>query len=103
MSLTQTELLLALAVLLLLAVAVWLWMRNRRLSELKTQFGPEYDVRPLTAETRGAFVERWRQIQADFVDEPSSAVTHADDLLGEVMSERGYPVRDFDQRAEEYP
>jgi len=34
-----------------------------------------------------------------FVDGPGGAVTEADQLLGDVMSTRGYPVSDFDQRA----
>jgi hypothetical protein len=33
------------------------------------------------------------------VDNPSIAVREADLLVGEVMSARGYPVEDFDQRA----
>jgi hypothetical protein len=33
------------------------------------------------------------------VDNPSIAVRDADLLVGEVMSARGYPVEDFDQRA----
>jgi hypothetical protein len=33
------------------------------------------------------------------VDGPGSAVTDADQLLGDVMSTRGYPVSDFEQRA----
>ena len=34
-----------------------------------------------------------------FVDGPGGAVTEADQLLGDVMSTRGYPVSDFQQRA----
>ena len=34
-----------------------------------------------------------------FVDGPGGAVTEADQLLGDVMSKRGYPVSDFEQRA----
>jgi len=33
------------------------------------------------------------------VDDPSTAVRNADLLVVEVMSARGYPVEDFDQRA----
>jgi len=36
--------------------------------------------------------------QAEFVDYPIRAVTHADRLVQEVMSVRGYPVADFEQR-----
>jgi hypothetical protein len=33
------------------------------------------------------------------VDAPAGAVTEADQLLGDVMSTRGYPVTNFEQRA----
>jgi hypothetical protein len=33
------------------------------------------------------------------VDDPKSALGEADELVTEVMSERGYPMDDFDQRA----
>jgi len=38
--------------------------------------------------------------EARFVDEPGPAVDAADDLITSVMRERGYPVEDFDQRAD---
>jgi uncharacterized membrane protein len=128
MNMTPTELVLGLLVLILLAVAVWLWMRNRRTTEIKSRFGSEFDhtvhkvggeqkavdllaerekrvasykIKPLRPESRSDFVERWRKVQSEFVDSPNSAVTHADDLLGEVMSARGYPVEDFEHRAED--
>ena len=53
------------------------------------------------AEMKDQFVETWTRVQAQFVDDPAYAVTRADDLLGEVMAARGYPVKVFDQRAED--
>ena len=53
----------------------------------------------LAAGDRARFVESWRGVQARFVDGPAGAVTEADQLLGDVMSTRGYPVSDFEQRA----
>jgi len=44
-------------------------------------------------------VESWGRVQARFVDGPGGAVTEADQLLGDVMSKRGYPVSNFEQRA----
>jgi hypothetical protein len=38
-------------------------------------------------------------VQARFVDGPGGALTEADQLLRDVMSARGYPVSDFEQRA----
>ncbi len=125
-TLTPTEMVLAFLVLILAGVAVALWLKNRRTADLKSRFGPEYgravheagteskaqallherqqrvakfDIRPLASDRRDRFVATWRKIQADFVDDPKAAVTHADDLLGEVMETRGYPVSDFEQRS----
>ena len=110
-----------------LIVAAWLSLRKRRTEKLRTQFGgTEYDrtlqedgsrrhaeaglkernerveslpIRPVTPGDRARFIESWQRIQARFVDGPGGAVTEADQLLGDVMSTRGYPVSDFDQRA----
>jgi hypothetical protein len=38
-------------------------------------------------------------VQAQFVDDPKSAVTRADQLVNEVMQARGYPMGEFDQQA----
>jgi hypothetical protein len=38
-------------------------------------------------------------VQSRFIDGPPGAVAEADQLLGDVMSTRGYPVSDFEQRA----
>lgn len=117
----------AAAIVVGVAIAVWLSLRKRRTERLRTQFGrAEYDrtlkedgsrrhaeaglkerterveglpIRPLAPGDRARFVESWRRIQARFVDGPGGAVTEADQLLGDVMSTRGYPVSDFDQRA----
>ena len=126
MQFTPVEIVLGLLVVLLAVVAVAFWMRARRTAALKSQFGPEYartvheagsekkaetllaerqkrvakyTIKPLPPEMRDHFFDTWTKVQAQFVDDPSYAVTRADDLLGEVMSARGYPVKDFDQRA----
>ena len=119
-------LLIVLAVVAVLAVGAWLFFRRRRSDQLRTRFGPEYeheveekgsrrkaeaelrgrekrveklDIRPLEPAARQGFIERWKEVQAKFVDDPPRAVAYADDLLAEVMRTRGYPVSDFDQRA----
>ena len=126
LSTTEIALIIALAVILFAGIAAWLFLRKRRTQKLRTQFGgAEYDrtvkedgkrhaeaglkersdrveslpIRPLAPGDRARFVESWRRIQARFVDGPGGAVTEADQLLGDVMSTRGYPVSDFDQRA----
>lgn len=105
---------------------VWSVMQRRRRAALQNQFGPEYertvedadskrqaerelrdrqerrselDVKPLAPGARDRYVRAWEQLQARFVDDPDGAVGHADELIQEVMRERGYPVDDFDQRA----
>jgi hypothetical protein len=98
---------------------------KRRQIDLKHRFGPEYDraveefgsperaerellarekrvrkfkLHPLSDADRNQFSEEWRAVQARFVDDPSGAVTAANDLIKNVMSARGYEVEHFDQR-----
>ena len=60
-----------------------------------------FDVQPLADGDRARFEDSWSRVQARFVDGPAGAVVEADQLLGDVMSTRGYPVSDFDQRADD--
>ena len=127
LSTIELALVVALAVILVTAIAAWLFFRKRRTKKLRTQFGgAEYDravkedgsrrhaeaglkerterveslkIRALAPGDRARFVESWSRVQARFVDGPGGAVTEADQLLGDVMSTRGYPVSDFEQRA----
>jgi len=127
LSTTELALIIALAVIVVTGIAAWLFLRRRRTQRLRSQFGgAEYDravkeggsrreseaglkertervkslsIRPLAQADRARFVESWGRIQARFVDGPGGAVTEADQLLGDVMSTRGYPVSDFEQRA----
>lgn len=65
-------------------------MRQRRVSKL--------DIHELTPEQCARFQSSWAAVQQRFVDDPSGAVADADGLLKQVMSARGYPMGDFDQR-----
>jgi hypothetical protein len=56
-------------------------------------------LRALSEQDRMRFGAAWDQVQAHFVDGPAGAVAEADQLLGDVMATRGYPVGDFEQRA----
>jgi hypothetical protein len=128
LSTTQIIITIAVAVVVIVAfIAVWQSSRKRRTQKLRTQFGSaEYTravteggsqqkaeaaltaraarveklrIKPLAPGDRARFIESWAKLQARFVDGPGGAVTDADQLLGDVMSTRGYPVSDFEQRA----
>lgn len=126
LSTTQIILIAAIVVVVAACIAAIIWQRKRRTERLRTQFGgAEYaravekggsrrkaetgleertervealHVRALGAGDRARFVESWRGVQARFVDGPAGAVSEADQLVGDVMSTRGYPVSDFEQR-----
>jgi hypothetical protein len=53
----------------------------------------------LPAGARERYSAEWKDVQAGFVDAPDDAVRQADDLVNQVMSDRRYPMDDFDQRA----
>lgn len=109
------------------AVVIVLFLRNRS-KRLRAQFGPEYtravaetgskykaeaelaglekrvkrySLQPLSSADRDRFQESWRTIQSNFVDDPGGALLEADRLLERVMTARGYPPSDFQQRAGE--
>jgi hypothetical protein len=116
----------AVVVVVVVAVVVWLLTRRARSRELQRDFGPEYDrtmarsgrrslaesdlrerrerveqlnIRPLSQPDHDRFASEWTKVQAEFVDDPSEAVSDADGLIQRVMSTRGYPMDEFDQRA----
>jgi hypothetical protein len=117
-------------VLLVIAVLAWLYVKKRRstTSGLRQKFGPEYEravlkhgserkaeaklanrqdrveklnVRDLDPVERERFSKQWESVQSRFVDSPRGAVSEADDLVSNLMKTRGYPVSDFDQRADD--
>jgi hypothetical protein len=101
--------------------------RAKRRRHLQDRFGPEYDrtvegadrrrdaerdlrereqahdeldLRDLSAAERARYKEQWDTVQSSFVDRPETAVRDADLLVGRVMRDRGYPVDDFEQKAD---
>lgn len=124
---TQWEVAGAVVLVLILLLIALLVQRKKRTEKLQAKFGEaeyaramqvegdrkqaeaaleqrakrvdELHVRLLSPADRARFEEAWRRVQAHFVDGPAGAVTEADQLLGDVMSVRGYPVGNFEQRA----
>ena len=76
---------------------------NRRAAEAnleqRTERVKSFHLRPLAEADRQRFQEAWAAVQTRFVDGPAGAVTEADQLLGDLMATRGYPVGDFETRA----
>lgn len=123
---TNTEVIGIILGVIVLLLAIYFAVRSQRSKKLQTKFGPEYDrlvqkegsrtraeaaleqrakrmekihLRVLNNEELERFASLWRSEQALFVDDPRQAVAHADRLVHEVMSIRGYPMGDFEQRA----
>ena len=117
-------------VILVIAVLAWLYAQKRRSTTagLRQKFGPEYEravqkhgserkaeaklanrqdrveklsIRDLDPLERERFSTQWESVQSRFVDSPRGAVAEADDLVSSLMKTRGYPVSDFDQRADD--
>jgi len=112
-------------VLALVALAFFLF-RKRQSTRLAERFGDEYDLAvrqhgsrakaeaelrqrearvsqlrivPLAPGEGARFSSAWNRVQAEFVDNPTGAVTQADQLVRELMQKRGYPMGDFEHRA----
>src|SRR5438874_2463547 len=125
---STTSFIILIAVILLVVIAFWGFLLKRRSARLRGKFGPEYEtavhdygdraraekalerraertekyhVRSLNNEERQRLTEEWRQTQARFVDDPPLAIREADQLVCEGMRMRGYPMADFDRRAED--
>lgn len=61
----------------------------------------QFNIRSLTEDEQRHYVHAWRQVQSQFVDDPSGATRDADHLVEQVMQARGYPVGDFEQQADD--
>jgi len=125
---STTLLIILIGVVVIAALAGWVYMQKRRTTTLRSRFGPEYEhtvhevgdraraekslerraertgkyqIRSLTKEEQQRCSEDWRSAQGRFVDDPPLAIREADHLVCEVMRMRGYPMADFDRRAED--
>ena len=123
---TWVWIVIAVAAALVILAIVWAATNRRRTRSLQGRFGREYDrtvenaggrregerelserekrhrelnLRPLAPRARDRYLDQWEATQNRFVDDPSGAVSEADELVQRVMRDRGYPVDDFEQRA----
>src|SRR5262249_1475869 len=72
---------------------------ERELAELTRQ-RDRLDIHPVDPAARERYAAAWKRVQAQFVDQPQAALEAADELVSQVMRDRGYPVDDFDRRAD---
>ena len=125
---TTSTIILIVAVLIALAAVAWVLYRQQRRKRLRARFGPEYShavrqygnesraadalaarerrmekihIRSLSHEDHQRFVDQWQTVQRDFVDDPAASIGRADTLVCDVMRTRGYPMSDFEHRAED--
>src|SRR5262249_36808090 len=123
---TWVYILIALAAATAVLIACASILVSRRSHRLRSTFSSEYDravtetggkrraerelldrekrrdtleITPLSAAARDRYAERWLQTQTDFVDSPDTAVRNANALVEAVMSERGYPIANFEEQA----
>jgi hypothetical protein len=122
----NTAIFVVLLLAVVLAVVAWLIVQRQRSLRLKRRFGPEYDLTvselhsrakaesellkredrvarlkivPLTPADAARFSQAWNVLQSRFIDNPQGVVAQADQLVRELMEERGYPIGDFERRA----
>ena len=124
-TLNLTVLLVVIGVVVLAGI-VWMAARRQHSKELKESFGPEYDytvekagdkrsaedeledrkkridnlgIHDLSVDDMIKYRIKWNEIQANFVENPSKSVEDGNQLISDVMVDRGFPAADFEQRA----
>ena len=115
---------LIIVVLVIIAAIVYGVQAGRR-KKLQNTFGPEYDrvvadtgnrteaekelrerekrhagleLKELSPESQQRYRAAWEEVQIQFVDNPSEAVGTADELVTRLITERGYPTAEYDER-----
>jgi hypothetical protein len=123
---SSSALIIGIVVAIFVVIAIAFIVKSQRSQRLKSRFGPEYKraveetgskrqaeakleklekrvqgfkINDLPPTSRADFVAAWQKIQARFVDDPKAALSEADQLIRKIMTARGYPVTEFDQRA----
>ena len=115
---------LIIVVLVIIAAIVYGVQAGRR-KKLQNTFGPEYDrvvadtgnrteaekelrerekrhagleLKELSPESQQRYRAAWEEVLIQFVDNPSEAVGTADELVTRLITERGYPTAEYDER-----
>jgi hypothetical protein len=118
---------LVVAIVVVAILALYI-LRQERSKKLRSRFGPEYThaiqqygnqtraerallerqkrheklhLRSLSNQEREEFADRWHVTQTQFVDDPAHSIREADHLVCDLMLARGYPMLEFDNRAED--
>lgn len=114
------------AVLAVVALLAWAMQHRNQSERLQQRFGSEYaravdhlgsrekaEAELLARERRvqrlhivalllpdaERYAQEWKLLQGSFVDDPSGTLVQADQLVRELMLQRGYPMGDFERRA----
>jgi hypothetical protein len=125
---TTATLLIIIGVVIVAAMVAWYFLRQERSKKLRSHFGPEYEhaveqyggqgkaedalvarqkrrekanIQSLSHPERERFAVQWHNVQSEFVDDPARSIQDADRLVCEVMTARGYPMLEFENRAED--
>ena len=112
-------------VALVIIAAIVYGVQAGRRKKLQSTFGPEYDrvvadtgnrteaekelrerekrhaeleLKELSPESQQRYRAAWEEVQIQFVDNPSEAVGTADELVTQLITERGYPTAEYDER-----
>jgi hypothetical protein len=122
---SPTATIILIVVILVVIAAVVYGVQVMRRKQLQNTFGPEYDravadtgsrteaekelrerekrhasfeLKPLSPEAQSTYAANWEEVQIQFVDSPSEAVTAADELVTRLITDRGYPTAEYDDR-----
>lgn len=123
---STTEIIFLVMIAVVAVVAMGLLLKVRRSQKVRSRFGSEdgrtireagntnraeaklgklekrvqlFNLSPLSPSARAEFNAEWQRIQSGFVDDPKNAVLEADQLIQRMITVRGYPMADFEQRA----
>jgi hypothetical protein len=126
--LTTSAILISIAIVILAVAIGWFLYQRQRRRALQARFGPEYShaireygdeshaadalarrerrmekihIRSLSREDQRRFLDQWEEVQRGFVDDPPDSIRRADALVCDVMRARGYPMSEFEHRAED--